>query len=194
MADKLRLLLIVWSGSLFSCAGLLAQPPQPGNYSPAQYEVAEEWDRQAPMRDGVELQVAIFRPRAEGKFPAILLQTPYGKDGPSARARQFAQRGYVVVNVDSRGRFESGGQWDPFSPLHKTDGYDLVEWVARQPWCSGRVGTYGLSYMGWTQWWTATQTPPSLKALCPRSLRPINSTTAPIRTASWFALWWIGPA
>ena len=58
------------------------------------------------------------------------------------------------------------------SPLHKTDGYDLVEWVARQPWCSGKVGTYGLSYMGWTQWWTATQTPPSLKAIVPEVAPP----------------------
>ena len=65
--------------------------------------------------------------------------------------------------ADSRGRFDSEGEWDPFDPKHKTDGYDLVEWLAKQPWCDGKVGMMGLSYMGWTQWWTATQAPPSLQ-------------------------------
>lgn len=94
--------------------------------------------------------VDVFRPDAEGRFPAVLLQTPYNKDGYATRAKWFAQRGYVVVNADSRGRFDSEGEWDPFFPLHKTDGHDLVEWIAQQPWCNGRVGTYGLSYMGWS--------------------------------------------
>jgi putative CocE/NonD family hydrolase len=155
---------------------LLAAPafaqPQPGEISPAKYEVIEELDRKAPMRDGVELMVDIFRPKDDGRFPAILQQTPYNKSGQAARARRFAARGYVVINVDSRGRFHSGGEWDPFSPLHKTDGYDLVQWAAGEPWCSGSVGTYGLSYMGWTQWWTATQAPPALKAIVPEVAPP----------------------
>ena len=149
------------------CSTASAQAPKPGDYSQAKYEVVEERNRKAPMRDGAKLMVDIFRPKAEGRFPAVLLQTPYNKSGQATRAKKFAARGYAVVNADSRGRFDSGGEWDPFSPKHKTDGYDLVQWIAEQPWCTGRVGTYGLSYMGWTLWWTASQAPPALKAIVP---------------------------
>ncbi|MFH1268725.1 MAG: CocE/NonD family hydrolase, partial [Planctomycetota bacterium] len=150
----------------------LGQPPEAGKYSAADYAVVEARDEKVAMRDGARLVVDIFRPDAEGRFPAVLCQTPYNKTGLATRAKWFAERGYVVVNSDSRGRFESEGDWDPFSPLHKTDGYDLVEWIARQPWSNGRVGTYGLSYMGWTQWWTATQTPPSLRCIVPEVAPP----------------------
>ncbi len=172
----------------------IAQPPQAGEYSPAKYEVVEERDRDAPMRDGVQLKIDIFRPKSKGRFPAVLQQTPYNKNGQVARAKNFAARGYVVVNVDSRGRFESGGEWDPFSPKHKTDGYDLVEWIAEQPWCSGSVGTYGLSYMGWTQWWTATQTPPALKAIVPEVAPPDHFYNCPYQNGI-FVCWmmdWAG--
>lgn len=168
----------------------IAQPPQAGEYSPATYEVVEERDRDAPMRDGVQLKIDIFRPNVEGRFPAVLQQTPYNKNGQVARARNFAARGYVVINVDSRGRFESGGEWDPFSPKHKTDGYDLVQWIAEQPWCSGSVGTYGLSYMGWTQWWTATQTPPALKAIVPEVAPPDHFYNCPYQNGI-FVCWMV---
>ncbi|MFN0196319.1 MAG: CocE/NonD family hydrolase, partial [Planctomycetaceae bacterium] len=178
----------------FTGAISLAQPPQAGNYSPSKYDVTEELNRKAPMRDGVELTIDIFRPKADGKYPAILLQTPYNKNGAAARAKKFAAHGFVVVNSDSRGRFESGGEWDPFSPLHKTDGYDLVEWVADQDWCNGNVGTYGLSYMGWTQWWTATQAPPSLKAIVPEVAPPDHFYNCPYQNGI-FVCWmmdWAG--
>jgi putative CocE/NonD family hydrolase len=170
----------------------VAQPPQAGDYSPATYKFVEELDREAPMRDGVKLKIDIFRPQADGRFPAILQQTPYNKSGQAARARNFAARGYVVVNVDSRGRFESGGQWDPFSPEHKTDGYDLVQWIAEQPWCNGNVGTYGLSYMGWTQWWTASQSPPALKAIVPEVAPPDHFVNCPYQNGilvCWMVDW-----
>jgi len=171
-------------------------PPvlQVGEISPAKYEVLEERDQQAPMRDGMRLTVDVFRPRAEGRFPAILWQTPYNKNGGAGRARKFAARGYVVVDADSRGRFESEGEWDPFSPLHKSDGYDLVEWIAKQPWCSGNVGTYGLSYMGWQQWWTASQSPPSLKAIVPEVAPPDHFYNCPYQNGI-FVCWmmdWAG--
>jgi uncharacterized protein len=178
---------------LLAAAAGWAQP-QPGEYSAASYDVIEELDRSAAMRDGAELMLDIFRPDGEGSFPAILQQTPYNKSGQAARAKRFAARGYAVVNVDSRGRFRSGGDWDPFSPLHKSDGYDLVEWVARQPWCSGSVGTYGLSYMGWTQWWTATQAPPSLKAIVPEVAPPDHFFNCPYQNGI-FVCWmmdWAG--
>ena len=147
---------------------LLATPPDPGHYSEPKSEVRATRGHKAAMRDGVKLSVDAFQPKAEGKFPAILIITPYSNNpGFAKRGTWFAQRGYVVAVADSRGRFDSEGTWDPFDPKHKTDGYDLVEWLAHQPWCDGHVGMMGLSYMGWAQWWTASQAPPSLKCIAP---------------------------
>jgi len=170
----------------------VAQPPQPGDYSPAEYDVIAELDREAPMRDEIKLKIDVFRPKAEGGFPAVLQQTPYNKSGGATRAQKFAARGYVVVNVDSRGRFESGGEWDPFSPKHKTDGYDLVQWIADQTWCNGKVGSYGLSYSGWMQWWTASQAPPALKAIVPEVAPPDHSYNGPYQNGilvCWMMDW-----
>jgi putative CocE/NonD family hydrolase len=177
--------------TIFAAAPACAQP-QPGDISPAQYEIVEDLDQKARMRDGAELMLDVFRPKDEGRFPAIVQQTPYNKSGQAGRARRFAARGYVVINVDSRGRFGSGGEWDPFSPLHKTDGYDLVQWAAEQSWCNGNVGAYGLSYMGWTQWWTATQAPPALKAIVPEVAPPDQFLNGPYQNGvlvSWMMDW-----
>ena len=144
-----------------------AQTPSPGTYSAAVYDVLEERGHLVPMRDGVRLSVDIYRPDDPELFPGILTITPYDNTGPRDRARWFASRGYVVVLADSRGRYDSGGDWDPFDFNHKTDGYDLVEWIAEQSWSTGSVGMIGGSYLGWTQWWTASQAPPSLKAIAP---------------------------
>ncbi|MBL7649686.1 MAG: CocE/NonD family hydrolase [Candidatus Hydrogenedentes bacterium] len=174
------------------CLHTTAQPPMAGDYSPIQYEITATRNLDAPVRDGALLKCDIFRPAAEGRFPAILQITPYNKDGMATRAQKFAPRGYVVVNVDSRGRFESGGDWDPFSPQHKTDGYDLVQWIAAQPWCNGNVGMYGLSYMGWTQWWTASQAPTALKAIVPEVAPPDHFYNCPYQNGiyvSWMIDW-----
>ncbi|MBI3860527.1 MAG: CocE/NonD family hydrolase, partial [Planctomycetia bacterium] len=151
-----------------------SQRPDPGKYSAERHTVAGVRGVKVAMRDGVRLSVDIYRPEGDGRFPALLIQTPYNNNtlGMINRARWFARRGYAVVISDSRGRFDSDGEWDPFSPLHKTDGYDLVEWIAVQAWCTGKVGTLGASYMGWTQWWTAVTAPPSLKAMVPEVAPP----------------------
>ncbi|QDU98347.1 CocE/NonD family hydrolase [Lignipirellula cremea] len=169
-----------------------AQAPQAADDSPATFTVVEELDRDAPVRDGVRLKVDIYRPEGEGPFPGLLVQTPYNKTGLGERAKKFASHGYAVVVADSRGRFESGGEWDPFSPLHKTDGYDLVQWLAGQDWCSGKVGAYGRSYMGWAQWWTATQAPPALKAIVPEVAPPDHLRNAPYQNGvlvCWMMDW-----
>jgi putative CocE/NonD family hydrolase len=153
---------------------LFAQKPDPGKYSAEKFTVSAVRGVRVPMRDGVRLSVDVYRPEGEGRFPGLLIQTPYNNNtlGFINRARWFARRGYAVAISDSRGRFDSDGEWDPFSPLHKCDGYDLVEWLAAQPWCTGTVGTLGASYMGWTQWWTAVTAPPSLKAMVPEVAPP----------------------
>jgi len=121
-----------------------------------------------PMRDGIKLYADVYRPEGPGRFPALVVRTPYGKqrDGMHQTKIQFAQRGYAVVIQDTRGRYESEGAWDPFRNEAK-DGYDTVEWAARQPWCNGKVGMEGGSYLGNVQWQAAAQTPPSLVAIFP---------------------------
>jgi hypothetical protein len=167
------ILLIFTALLLAPLSALQAEAPDPGQYSAEQFEVKATRGNKATVRDGVRLSVDVFQPKADGRFPAILIITPYGNNpGYQKRGAWFAQRGYVVAVADSRGRFDSEGEWDPFDPKHKNDGYDLVEWLAKQPWCDGKVGMMGLSYMGWTQWWTATQAPPSLKAIVPEVAPP----------------------
>ncbi|MBI3462042.1 MAG: CocE/NonD family hydrolase [Planctomycetes bacterium] len=159
---------------LLPSLNLRAQAPDPGKYSAEQFEVQESRGHKARMSDGVRLSVDVFQPAAPGRYPAILIHTPYSNNSVAAaqRWKGFARRGYAVAVSDTRGRYDSEGDWDPFDPKHKTDGYELVEWVASRPWCDGNVGMLGPSYMGWTQWWTATQAPPSLKAIVPEVAPP----------------------
>ena len=129
----------------------------------------------APMRDGVRLAADIYRPDAPGRFPALVTRGPYGKDGYADNQEHsiwyFPQRGYVVVSQDCRARFDSEG--DYYDPLFQEaqDGFDTVEWAARQPWCNGRVGTTGQSYLGATQYTLAGAPPhpPHLQAMAPVS-------------------------
>ena len=106
------------------------------------------------------------RHAAGGKFPAILARTPYNKDGMRAEAEWFAARGYVSVINDTRGRYGSEGTWrmivdDPH------DGFDVVQWIVKQPWSNGKVGTIGTSYVGGTQHALACANPPGLAAMIP---------------------------
>src|SRR5688572_27906268 len=153
------------------CA-LAVQAPAPGTYSAERHGVKVVRGQKVPVRDGVELVVDLYLPETDERVPAILTQTPYDRGNWGGRAPWYVKRGYAYVLSDVRGRYASGGDWDPFTPKHKTDGYDLVEWIAKQPWCSVKVGTLGLSYMGWTQWWTATLAPPSLKVILPEVAPP----------------------
>ena len=123
------------------------------------------------MRDGCVLKGDLFRPDTPEKLPVLLNRTPYDKKFPQISYNTLdpiraAQRGYNVVFVDCRGRFASPGTFTCFTD-EQPDGYDTIEHVARQPWADGKVGMFGASYMGATQWLAATQTPPSLKAMVP---------------------------
>jgi putative CocE/NonD family hydrolase len=119
-----------------------------------------------PMRDGVELAADIYRPRRAGRRPVILMRTPYGKEMDELSARFYARRGYVVAVQDVRGRFESAGRWEPL--VHEgRDGYDAIEWLAVQPWSTGRIGMAGGSYLAWAQWLAAAECPPHLVTIVP---------------------------
>jgi putative CocE/NonD family hydrolase len=108
------------------------------------------------MRDGVRLAANLYLPSADGRYPVLLVRTPYGKEGEQDNAIFFAERGYAVVAQDARGRYNSDGDWYPFR--HEAeDGHDAIEWAARQPWSNGKVVTMGASYLGMVQWLAATQ-------------------------------------
>jgi len=129
--------------------------------------IITEEDVAVPMRDGITLRANVFRPDAPGQFPGLLMRTPYGKaKGGFAR---HVRAGYVVVAQDTRGRYASEGDYVTFT-VEDTgdaeDGYDSVEWLAEQPYCNGRVGTFGASYNAWMQWKLAKLRPPHLVAMC----------------------------
>ena len=120
-----------------------------------------------PMRDGTELAANIFRPQDAGPFPVILMRTPYGKgDRNQGQGKSYASAGYAMVIQDCRGKGASDGQWDPFR-YDAEDGFDTQEWVGKQSWCNGRIGTAGGSYVGWTQWASAPNASRYLKAMVP---------------------------
>jgi len=120
-----------------------------------------------PMRDGIELSADVYLPAAsELPAPAVVTITPYDKSGTlvAPEAQFYQQNGYAFVAVDVRGRGKSEGEWRAFVN-DAADGHDIIEWVAAQPWCTGKVGTTGLSYMGWTQWAAASERPPHLTCM-----------------------------
>ncbi|MCC6790300.1 MAG: CocE/NonD family hydrolase, partial [Thermomicrobiales bacterium] len=120
-----------------------------------------------PMRDGVELAADIHFPeQSQLPAPVILTMTPYDKGGVFVQqeAKFYQDHGYIYVAVDCRGRGKSEGEWRGF--VHDgADGHDTVEWLAKQPWSTGKIGTTGLSYMGWFQWATAAEKPEHLTAM-----------------------------
>jgi putative CocE/NonD family hydrolase len=124
-----------------------------------------------PMRDGVVLRADVYRPADPGRYPVLIMRTPYGKDGVIADGSEptvlrGARSGYVVIVQDVRGRFHSDGAFNPYRYEGK-DGYDTIEWAAAQPWSNGKVGTFGLSYPGAVQWLAAMEAPPHLVSMSP---------------------------
>ncbi len=125
--------------------------------------------RKIPMRDGVELSADIYLPNpGDGRYPTLLLRTIYhSKDPRYVRwAVGFVKAGYAVVLQDCRGCHDSDGTWDPYI-CEVPDGYDTHEWIGRQPWSTGRIGTFGVSYPGFTQSCPAPDGSKHLQALVP---------------------------
>jgi len=122
-----------------------------------------------PMRDGVVLRADVVLPNASGRFPTLVYRTPYSKQFALKEGSTFEKavaRGYAVVIQDVRGRYASDGDFSPYQN-EGHDGYDTIEWAARQSWSDGNVGTFGLSYPGAVQWLAAVENPPHLKAMVP---------------------------
>lgn len=139
---------------------------------PRYMDVAVEHNVPASMRDGTVLRADVYRPRTGCPHPVLLARLPYGKStlgmigilDPLSLARD----GFLVVIQDTRGRFASEGEWEPWT--HEADdGYDTVRWAAALPGSNGRVGMIGASYFGNTQWMAALSSPPELKAIAPQT-------------------------
>ena len=125
-------------------------------------------DQMIPMRDGVKLSADIYLPNDGESFPVALLRTIYGNQEPRylSWTKAFVEAGYAVVLQDCRGRYDSDGEWEPYV-CEIPDGYDTHKWIGRQPWCDGNIGTFGLSYPGFTQTAPATLRSRYLKGLVP---------------------------
>jgi len=125
-------------------------------------------DVAVPMRDGVVLRADVWLPGATGRFPTLVYRTPYGKHLATKQTtfQHAIERGYALVICDVRGRYASDGEFWPYQNEGR-DGYDTIEWAAKQPWSTGEVGTFGLSYPGAVQWLAAVENPPHLKAMVP---------------------------
>ncbi|HWZ17546.1 MAG TPA: CocE/NonD family hydrolase [Ktedonobacteraceae bacterium] len=136
-------------------------------------EIYIEFDQRVPMRDGITLSADIYRPIDSShilrKYPVILTRTPYMKlnERILVSAKYFAERGYIYVAMDVRGRGDSDGTFVPYFNEGR-DGYDAIEWCASQAWSDGNVGTIGSSYPGCIQWLAALQKPPHMKAMVVR--------------------------
>jgi predicted acyl esterase len=162
----------------------MAGAPEPSQ--PREVDLIVEKDVAIPMRDGAILYGDVFRPKLDSEtVPAIMNMGPYQKDRlwippddleeeanpylawETANPTWWCPRGYACVRVDSRGSGKSPGQSDPNSYQEAVDFYDAIEWMAKREWCSGKIGTLGVSYHANIQWRVASLQPPSLKAIIP---------------------------
>ena len=159
-------------------------------------DILVEHDISIVVRDGCKLHADVYRPpKAPARStPAILCWSPFGKKFNGIQSLQlmtpwnlgipdgtlsglekfeapdpaeFVDRGYAVINVDSRGSFDSEGTMAIMGTQEAEDGYDVIEWIAQQPWCNGSVGMAGNSHLAIVQWFIAALQPPSLKAIAP---------------------------
>ena len=128
--------------------------------------VAFTWGVKIPLRDGVRLNGTLYKPKDDVPVPTIFTLTPYTADNYHGRGIYFAQNGFAFAAVDSRGRGNSEGVFEPFANEAR-DGHDVVEWLAKQPWCDGQVAMWGGSYAGYDQWLTLREAPPHLKTIVP---------------------------
>jgi uncharacterized protein len=155
--------------------------PEPRPAPEPRFDVQVDWDARIVVRDGTELSANIWRPLVRGpdgagdatQFPTILEMIPYGKDNwrrnaDTTRGEWFAARGFALCRLDVRGTGSSGGvALDEYTADETRDGYDAVEWLANQLWCSGDVGMWGISYGGFTSIQVAALRPPHLRAIVP---------------------------
>ena len=148
------------------CGFLLATVTVPSAKAQSPYRVTIEQSVRVKMRDNVPLAADVYRPVSDEKFPVLLERTPHNRADEAAMANELASHGYIVVLQDTRGRYESGGDFYPFRD-ESADGYDTVEWAAGVSGSNGKVGMFGGSYVGATQMLAAMAVPPHLISIFP---------------------------
>ena len=150
---------------LFTMCVVSALYAQPAPKAPPAIDML--WGVKIPLRDGVHLNATIYRPHGQqDPLPVIFTLTPYIADSYTSRAVYFASHGFVYALVDVRGRGNSEGAFEPFSNEGR-DGYDVTEWLAKQPYANGKVAMWGGSYAGFDQWSVAKEFPPHLSTIVP---------------------------
>lgn len=153
--------------------------------------LAVETDLVVPMRDGVKLHADLYRPSGAGRWPTVLLRTPYDRTlgsayGQQLNAVQLAGAGYSVVVQDVRGRFASEGAFYPFRAEGR-DGVDTFDWIAAQPWSTGAVGTVGSSYCGYAQALAAGHGHPAHACMVP-AFAPLDARSGWVYEGDGFCL------
>jgi putative CocE/NonD family hydrolase len=143
-------------------------------------KVEWQWGVKIPLRDGVRLNATLYKPaHLKEPRPCLFTLTPYIGQSYHDRGMYFAAHGYPFLTVDVRGRGNSEGLFQPFIQEAK-DGYDVVEWLAKQPYCNGKVSMWGGSYAGYDQWATAKEFPPHLSTIVPVAA-PVAGVDFPAR-------------
>lgn len=141
--------------------------PQVGSHSSPSSNVQTQLGLIIPMRDGIGLAADVYLPSGPGRWPTVLVRTPYSRKAASAASyRFFATRGFAVVIQDVRGGFASQGVLGMVDQ-EGADGNDTINWISEQAWSNGRVAMAGSSYLGIAQWWAALQDNPHLLAISP---------------------------
>lgn len=158
----------------------------------------------ATMRDGTRIALRIYRPDADGEFPALFAASPYQYETDDLpHSAQFLWRevgpvqwyvghGYCYVHADVRGTGNSGGTYGFLDRTEQQDYYELVEWIARQPWCTAKVGGIGQSYYAWSQWFMGIVNPPHLACIAPYdgAVDPYRGVTYHGGIYCEFMPWW----
>jgi len=156
-------------GTAFALAAALPSMAQnaPAAAVPDAAKIDMQWGVKIPLRDGVALNATIYLPKGQAApAPCIVTMTPYISQSYHDRGVYFAAHGLPFLTVDVRGRGNSDGEFRPLIQEAK-DGYDVVEWMAKQPWCNGKVSMWGGSYAGYNQWATVKEAPPHLATIVP---------------------------
>lgn len=155
------------AGALLLLTGLVATPFQEATGQPTEKGFDVRFGARIPLKDGIHLGASLYLPERGGQAaPTLFFMTPYGTDHFHAEASALARRGFAVAAVDVRGRGNSEGEFEPWAHDGR-DGFDVTEWLARQPWSTGKVGMFGHSYGGRAVWSTLKERPPHLAAAVP---------------------------
>jgi putative CocE/NonD family hydrolase len=176
---------------LAALAMMGAWADQPGP-PPDSEQVKFQWGVKIPLRDGVKLHATVYTPRQQKEpAPCVVTLTPYISQSYHDRGMYFAARGYPFLTVDVRGRGNSEGEFRPLIQEPR-DGHDVVEWLAQQPYCNGKVTMWGGSYAGYGQWVTAKEFPPHLATIVPVA-SPYVGTDFPMRAniAAPYLMQWL---